>query len=74
MSNFLRALQGKNYQNRKVAVIENGTWAPSAAKKMLEIIETMKNITICNPVITVRSKMNEQNKEEMKELVEELAK
>lgn len=74
MSNFLRALQGKNYQNRKVAVIENGTWAPSAAKKMLEIIETMKNITICNPVITVRSRMNEQNKEEMKELVEELTK
>lgn len=74
MSNFLRALQGKNYQNRKVAVIENGTWAPSAAKKMLELIETMKNITICNPVVTVRSRMNEQNKEEMKELVEELTK
>lgn len=74
MSNFLRALQGKNYQKRKVAIIENGTWAPSAAKKMLEIVETMKDITICEKRITIRSRMNEQNKEEMKELVQELIK
>lgn len=74
MSNFLRVLQGKNYQNRKIAVIENGTWAPYAAKKMLEIIETMKNVTICEKVITIRSRMNEKNKEEMKELVNELMK
>ncbi|MBO5478822.1 MAG: FprA family A-type flavoprotein [Clostridia bacterium] len=74
MSNFLHQLQGKNYQNRKIAIIENGTWAPSAGKKMLEIVETMKNVTIYEPMITIRSRMNEQNKEEMKELVKELVK
>ena len=74
MYNFLYQLQGKNYQKRKIAIIENGTWAPSAAKKMLEIVEKMKDITVCKKIVTIRSRMNEQNKEEMKELVEELIK
>ncbi len=74
MSHFLRALQGKNYQNRKIAIIENGTWAPSAGKKMLEIVGTMKNVTICNPIITIRSRMNEKNRNEMRELAKELMK
>lgn len=74
MQNFLHQLKGKNYQKRKIAIIENGTWAPSAAKKMLEVVETMKDVTICEKIVTIRSRMNEQTKEEMKELVEELMK
>ena len=74
MQNFLHQLKGKNYQKRKIAIIENGTWAPSAAKKMLEIVETMKDVTICEKIVTIRSRMNEQTNEEMKELVDELMK
>ena len=74
MQNFLHQLKGKNYQKRKIAIIENGTWAPSAAKKMLEILEGMKDITICEKIITIRSRMNDKNKQEMRELAKELIK
>ena len=46
MEHFLNLLRAKNYQNRKVAIVENGTWAPSAARTMKRIIEQMKNINI----------------------------
>ena len=72
MEQFLHHLQGKNFQNRKVGIIENGTWAPSAGRCMREILEKMKNIEICPTVVTIRSKMNEQNKKEMQQLAEEM--
>ena len=72
MEQFLHHLQGKNFQNKKVGIIENGTWAPSAGKCMREILEKMKNIEICSTVVTIRSKMNEQNKKEMQQLAEEM--
>ena len=72
MEQFLHHLQGKHFQNRKVGIIENGTWAPSAGKCMKEILEKMKNIEICPTVVTIRSKMNEQNKKEMQQLAEEM--
>lgn len=72
MDNFLRSLKGKNYQNRKVAIIENGTWAPSAAKCMKEVLEEMKDITICEPVVTVKSRLKEDTKEEILKLVENI--
>ena len=72
MEQFLHHLQGKNFQNRKVGIIENGTWAPSAGRCMREILEKMKNIGICPTVVTIRSKMNEQNKKEMQQLAEEM--
>ena len=72
MEQFLHHLQGKNFQNRKVGIIENGTWAPSAGKCMKEILEKMKNIEICPTIVTIRSKMNEQNKKEMQQLAEEM--
>lgn len=72
MEQFLHHLQGKNFQNRKVGIIENGTWAPSAGKCMKEILEKMRNIEICPTVVTIRSKMNEQNKKEMQQLAEEM--
>lgn len=72
MEQFLRHLAGKNYQNRKVGIVENGTWAPTAGKCMKEIVETMKNITICDTMITIRSRLNEESRTKLKELAEEI--
>lgn len=55
MQDFLHHLQAKAFQNRTVGLIENGSWAPTAAKTMRNILETMKNITIVEPVVTIKS-------------------
>lgn len=68
MEQFLHHLQGKNYQNRRIGIIENGTWAPSAGRCMKNILEQMKDITICEPVVTIKSKMNEISKKEIENL------
>ena len=56
---FLHHLQAKAFQNRTVGLIENGSWAPTAAKTMRNILETMKNITIVEPVVTIKSVLKE---------------
>ncbi len=68
MEQFLRHLKSKNYQNRKVGIIENGTWAPSAGKCIKELIETMKNIEICEPMVTIRSRLNESTRKDLEVL------
>ena len=70
MEDFLHHLRAKTYRGRKVALLENGTWAPSAARTMRSILDEMKNIIICEPVVTIRSTMKEADKEAMKELAE----
>ena len=72
MEDFLLHLKAKNYQKRTVALMENGSWAPMAAKKMTAILETMKNITLCEPVVTIKSTMSEANLKTMEELVDKL--
>ena len=72
MESFLRQLAGKNYQNKKVGIIENGTWAPMAAKTMKDIIVTMKNINLCENIVTIRSKLNEASRGQMDNLVKEI--
>ena len=72
MEYFLRGLLERNYQNRKIAIVENGTWAPSAAKTMKEIIEQMKNIKVCDTIVTIKTTMSEENKREMEKMVDEL--
>lgn len=72
MEQFLNNLKSKNYQNRKIGIIENGTWAPSAGKTMLEILEKMKDIQICEKQITIKSKMNGENEKELEQLAEEI--
>lgn len=74
MEDFLLHLKAKNYQKRTVAIIENGTWAPMAAKKMREHLESLKNITILDPAVTIRSVMTEQNITDMEKLADELLK
>lgn len=72
MEQFLHHLQGKNYQKRKIGIIENGSWAPAAATKMKEILETMKNISIYNPIITIQSKMTDKTIEQMENLAQNI--
>ena len=71
---FLRSLKHKNYQNRKVAIIENGSWAPMAAKHVKEILKDKKNIEIVEPTITIKTRMTDKNVEEMKILVNNMLK
>ena len=68
MEKFLRHLKHKNYQNRTVGIIENGSWAPAAAKNMKEILEQMKDINIVEPVIHIKTTMSKENEEEMRML------
>ena len=72
MEDFLRHLKSKNYQKRVVGIIENGSWAPMAGKQMRAILDEMKNLTICDNQVTIRSTMNEKNVEEMNRLAQEV--
>ena len=72
METFLRRLKHKNYQKRTVGIIENGSWAPMAAKGMKQIIEQMKDVKICETIITIKTTMNDNNIEEMKKLSKEI--
>lgn len=59
MQDFLHHLQSKAYQNRTVGIIENGSWGPTAGRTMKAILETMKNVTIVDPMVTIKSTMKE---------------
>lgn len=72
MEDFLNHLKAKNFQNRRIALVENGSWGPMAAKKMREILDTMKNLTICETTVTIRSTMKEADKESVAKMLEEL--
>ena len=72
MNTFLHMLKAKAYQKRRVALIENGSWAPSAARSMQAMLETMKEIEIVTPAITIRSAMTEENKEQIAALAGQL--
>lgn len=71
---FIAHLKSKNYQNRTVGFVENGSWAPMAAKQMRATFETMKNITLLDSVITIKSTLNKDSEAQMDALVAELAK
>ena len=72
--NFLRHLVHKGFCNRKIGLIENGSWAPMAAKCMKDIIATMKNVEVVEPVVTIKTRMNENTEEELRNLVNTLTK
>lgn len=69
---FLRKLKHKNYQNRKIGIIENGSWAPMSAKLMQEIIKDMKNIELCNTIVTIKTRLNNESEEKLELLVKEI--
>ena len=72
MEDFIYHLQIKNYQNRKVAFIENGSWAPMSGKKMREAMSALKNIEIVEPVVTVESTVKPETVEALKVLAAKL--
>ena len=72
MQDFLHHLQSKAYQNRTIGLIENGSWAPTAAKTMRGILDTMKNITIVEPVVTIKSALKENDIPALEELADAL--
>lgn len=72
MEDFLNRLSHKAFQKRKVGIIENGSWAPCAAKSMKVILDTMKNLEICDKVVTIKTTMKDTDVEHMKELAKEI--
>ena len=72
MEDFLHRLQHKGYQNKTVGLIENGSWAPLANKVMKEMLTPMKNITICENTVTIKSTYKDENQETINQLVEEI--
>ena len=74
MEDFLHRLQHKGYQNKKVGLIENGSWAPLANKVMKELLTPMKNVTICENTVTIKSTYKNENLEAIQNLIDELLK
>ena len=72
MHDFLHHLQMKGYQNRRVAIVENGSWAPTAGKIMRQMLEGMKEIDIVEPIVTIVSRMKEADKPKLEALADSL--
>uniref|UniRef100_UPI003FED4FA7 FprA family A-type flavoprotein n=1 Tax=Agathobacter sp. TaxID=2021311 RepID=UPI003FED4FA7 len=74
MEDFLNRLGHKAYQKRNVGIIENGSWAPVAAKSMKAILDTMKDLTVCDTVVSIKSTMKDADVAAMNALADELLK
>ena len=74
MQTFIHALTERNFQNRTVAFIENGSWAPAAAKNMKALLENSKNLTFAETVVTLRSALSDESRASLAALASELVK
>ena len=72
MQSFIEHLTERNYQKRRIAIVENGTWAPSAAKTMLKLLEGGKNLTFAENTVTIRSALNSESEQALDALAREL--
>lgn len=72
MKEFVNHLTERNFSNRKVGFIENGTWAPLAAKIIKNMLEKSKNLTFCENTVSIMSAMNEENEKQLEALAQEL--
>lgn len=72
MEDFLHHLKAKSYQKRTIGIMENGSWAPTAARTMKSVLEQMKNITLIEPVVTIKSIMKETDIPEMERLADSI--
>ena len=68
MKEFINHLTERNFQNRKIGFVENGSWAPMAAKIMKEMLSKQANLTFIDPVVRINSAMNDTNKQEIEDL------
>jgi flavorubredoxin len=72
MREFINHLTERNYQNRTIGIIENGSWAPAASKAMKKLLENSKNITYTDTTVTIKSALNEDSLAQLNKLAEEL--
>lgn len=72
MNEFITHLTERNFSNKKIAFIENGTWAPVAEKCMRKMLEKCKNLSVCNTVVTIKSALAEENVGQIDSLAKEL--
>ena len=72
MEDFLLHLKHKNFQNRKVGIIENSSWAPAAGKCMKSLFEEMKNISICENLVSIKSVAKAEDIKSMNDLADEI--
>jgi len=72
MTEFLHALVERGYQNRTIGLVENGSWAPVAAKKMKALLEGSKNLSFTETTVTIRSAMSDENRAQIKAMAGEL--
>ena len=72
MEDFLNRLKAKNYQKRTVGIIENGSWAPTAARSMKTMLEGAKALTFAEPVVTIKSALKAENIPQLDSLANEL--
>ena len=74
MKQFIQKLTERNYQNRTVALIENGSWAPMAAKVMKNMLEGSKNLTLAETEVKITSALDDVSREQIENLAKELCK
>lgn len=74
MREFIENLTERNFQNKLIGIIENGTWAPTAAKTMRKMLEGSKNIKFTDTTVTIKSAMTEENKAQLEKMADELCK
>ena len=72
MRNFIHELLERGYKNRKIGIVENGTWAPVVKNKITKAFENSKEITFADTVVTVHSALNDESKEQIKALAKEM--
>lgn len=72
MKQFIEHLTERNFQNRTIAIIENGSWAPAAARTIKKMLENSQNITYTETTVTIKSAMTDENKAELDRLADEL--
>jgi flavorubredoxin len=74
MHHFIEHLLSRNYRNRTIGLIENGTWAPQAAKVMKEMFSKSEGIRFCENTVTIKSALNEASEKALEALADELIK
>ena len=74
MERLLNTLKHKAWQKRTVAIVENGSWSPAAAKAIKAELAEMKDITVIEPVVTIKGRMKEEDKAKLQALAEQLVK
>ena len=73
MKRFLDALTERNFQLRRVGMIENGSWAPTAAKGMAKLLEGCKNLTLAEPTVTLRGALSAESEAQLRALADAMA-